>query len=87
VSAPGCAYTGKPGAQWSWWCGTSFATPAVAGTAALIKSMWPQIARSDLERILLRSTVNVRGVSQGRIDAVRALRAATALRATLAVLP
>ena len=76
LAAPGCAYTGKPGPAWSWWCGTSFATPVVAGTAALIKSMQPSISRADLEKSLLKGTVNVRGVSYGRIDAARALRAA-----------
>jgi subtilisin family serine protease len=76
VSAPGCAYTGKPGPAWSWWCGTSFATPAVAGTAALIKSLRPQITRADLEKLLVNSTVKVNGVAYGRVDAARALRAA-----------
>jgi subtilisin family serine protease len=74
VAAPGCAHTGKPGPAWTMWCGTSFATPAVAGTAALIKSLRPAISRSQLERVLLSSTVRIPGVANGRIDAARALR-------------
>jgi subtilisin family serine protease len=79
LAAPGCAFTGKPGPAWSWWCGTSFATPAVAGTAALIKSLRPRLSRADLERLLMRSTIDLRGVTKGRIDAARAVRRAAAL--------
>lgn len=79
VAAPGCAYTGKPRAHWSWWCGTSFASPVVAGTAALIKSLRPDLSRAQIEKLLLTSAVRVKGVSQGRIDTGRALRAAAAL--------
>jgi subtilisin family serine protease len=79
LTAPGCAYTGKPGPAWSWWCGTSFAAPVVAGIAALVKSLNPGLSRSQIERILLASSVNVRGVADGRIDAMRALRRAASL--------
>jgi len=79
LSAPGCAYTGSTGPiRWTWWCGTSFATPVVAGIAALIESERPGISRATLERTLLHSTVKVRGVVDGRIDAARAVRAASA---------
>ncbi len=76
IAAPGCAFTGKPRAAWSWWCGTSFASPVVAGTAALIKSLRPNLGRSTIERMLLNSTVRIRGVAGGRIDALRAVRSA-----------
>jgi hypothetical protein len=79
VSAPGCALTGKPGPAWTWWCGTSFATPVVAGIAALIKSYRPGLTRSQIEQTLLLSTGHVRGISRGRIDAVRALRRAASI--------
>lgn len=74
LAAPGCAFTGKPGPAWTWWCGTSFATPVVAGTAALIKSARPGMTRAQIENTLLTSVVRVRGVVNGRIDAARALR-------------
>lgn len=76
LSAPGCAYAGKPGPSWSWWCGTSFATPAVAGTAALMKSLRPDMTRRQIEHSLLSNTVRVRGIGLGRIDALRGLRTA-----------
>lgn len=78
LSAPGCAYTGSTGPiRWTWWCGTSFATPVIAGIAALIKSERPNISRAGIEQALLHSTVRVRGVVDGRIDAARAVRAAS----------
>jgi len=80
VSAPGCAMTGSTGpVRWTWWCGTSFASPMVAGVAALMKSRRPDLKRSQIERILLNSTVPVRGVAQGRIDAYRAVRTVASL--------
>ncbi len=82
LAAPGCAYTGKPGPAWSWWCGTSFATPAVAGTAALIKGLRPGMSRTNLEQMLLTSTIRVGGVTKGRIDAARAVRRAAELGAS-----
>jgi subtilisin family serine protease len=76
LAAPGCAYTGKPGAQWSWWCGTSFATPMVAGIAALVRSANSRLSTTAITRLLLNASVNVRGVTNGRIDALRAVRSA-----------
>jgi len=73
LAAPGCAFTGKPRSSWSWWCGTSFATPMVAGTVALIKSVRPSMSRVAIERLLKQTSVGVRGISNGRINAGRAL--------------
>jgi subtilisin family serine protease len=77
LSAPGCAITGSTGPiRWTRWCGTSFATPVVAGIAALIRSLRPTLNGVQVEKLLLRSTVRVRGVTQGRINAARALSVA-----------
>lgn len=78
LAAPGCALTTKPRRLWSVWCGTSFATPVVAGTAALMKSLRPRMPRADIERALIRTSVSIRGVTDGRIDAARAVAAAAA---------
>jgi subtilisin family serine protease len=81
LAAPGCAYTGKPGRRWSWWCGTSFASPAVAGTAALVKSLRPGMGRSAVEAAILQtaSSAAVRTVARGRLDAARAIKSVTPL--------
>ena len=59
---------------WSWWCGTSFAAPAVAGTVALMHGMRPGVSRTRLESTILGTTAGVRRVTRGRLDAARALR-------------
>ena len=75
LAAPGCAYTTKPGRSWSWWCGTSFSSPAVAGTVALIHGMRPSLSRSKLESTILGTTTGVRLTTLGRLDAARAVHA------------
>jgi len=75
LSAPGCAYTTKRGRSWSWWCGTSFAAPAVAGAVALVHGMRPSLSRTRLESAILGSAAGVRQVTRGRLDVARALRA------------
>ena len=75
VAAPGCALTGKPGAQWTTWCGTSFATPSVAGAAALLRSRYPKATRSQVESALLTTAVPVGTfVSHGRINSAAAIK-------------
>jgi membrane-anchored mycosin MYCP len=52
--APGDAVIGAaPGSGHLAYQGTSFATPFVAATAALIRSRWPQLARTEVVRRLL----------------------------------
>jgi len=74
LAAPGCALTTKPKSRWSVWCGTSFATPLVTGTAALMRSLRPTMSRRQVERILQSTPTSVRSVSSGRIDAYRSVR-------------
>src|SRR5688500_6989076 len=76
MSAPGCAYSGKPGGGYWSLCGTSMATPVVAGTAALMKSAAPGMARARLVSLLTDSARRLRSpVGRGRLDAARAMRA------------
>jgi subtilisin family serine protease len=76
LAAPGCALTTKRGRSWSYWCGTSFATPYVAGTVALVASEHPKMGRTALEASVLGTAAGLRGVIRGRLDALRALRSA-----------
>ena len=78
LAAPGCAYTTRRGRSWSWWCGTSFAAPVVAGTVALVKSLRPGMSRAGLKSAVLGTAAGLRAVTRGRLDAARALRAASA---------
>jgi subtilisin family serine protease len=76
MSAPGCAYSGKPGGGYWSLCGTSMATPMVAGTAALMKSAAPGMARARLVSLLTGTAQRLRSpVGRGRLDAARAMRA------------
>ncbi|MGZ8313135.1 MAG: S8 family serine peptidase, partial [Allosphingosinicella sp.] len=81
LAAPGCAYTTKRGRNWSWWCGTSFASPAVAGTVALMHSLAPKLSRSRLERMVLGNTDpgSALRMMSGRLDTYRAVQSAQRL--------
>ena len=70
----------------SWYSGTSFSTPVVAGVVALMKAAYPRLRAAQAERIL-RSTARDLGApgrdrmyGSGLVDAARAVRAARALR-------
>ncbi len=76
LAAPGCAYTTRRGGSWSWWCGTSFAAPAVAGTIALVNSLKPGLSRGRLESSVLSTTAAALRASRARLDAARAVRTA-----------
>ena len=76
MSAPGCAYSGKPGGGYWSLCGTSMSTPMVAGTAGLMKSAAPGMARARIASLLTGTAQRLRApVGRGRLDAARALRA------------
>jgi cell wall-associated protease len=71
LTGPGCVATTSPGARYASECGTSFASPAVAGILALGMSAFPSVSRDQLVSILLQTTAPiVPGLAaNGRVDA------------------
>jgi subtilisin family serine protease len=62
VFAPGVAiYSTVPGSKYEEKQGTSMASPAVAGAAALLKSYFPNLTAQQLKNIILESTVKLTG--------------------------
>lgn len=62
VFAPGVAiYSTVPGSKYEEKQGTSMASPAVAGVAALLKSYFPNLTAKQLKNIILESTVKLSG--------------------------
>ncbi len=60
--APGVKVTGcAPSAGHALWQGTSFATPFVAGTAALVRSAWPGLSAAQVAERLIRTASVSRG--------------------------
>lgn len=60
--APGVKVTGcTPSAGHELWQGTSFATPFVAGTAALVRSAWPGLSAAEVASRLVRTASVSRG--------------------------
>jgi type VII secretion-associated serine protease mycosin len=60
--APGVKVTGcDPGAGQELWQGTSFATPFVSGTAALVRSAWPRLTADQVAERLIRTASAARG--------------------------
>jgi subtilisin family serine protease len=87
VSAPGeSIFSAFPPSGYAWWSGTSMATPFVAGQAALIRSLRPDLDARDVASLiggtareidtLNPSFANLLG--DGRIDLAASLRAAAA---------
>ena len=76
VAAPGCNYTTGRNAWYGTFCGTSSATPVVAGLAALAASFSPSATNTAIEQALESSAVNIGGVvAYGRVDALGTLQA------------
>ena len=62
VFAPGMAiYSTVPGSKYEEKQGTSMASPAVAGVAALLKSYFPSLNASQTKNIILESVVKLNG--------------------------
>ena len=74
VAAPGCVSTTVPGGSYTDGCGTSFASPAVAGILGLARSLAPAVPAIDIEAALLETAVSIgSSVEGGRIDAAALL--------------
>jgi thermitase len=75
LAAPACAATTQLGGGFGAGCGTSGATPLVAGVAALLRANAPFASVGEIERALERTARPVTGIRFGRIDAFAALQA------------
>ncbi|MEZ0393411.1 MAG: S8 family serine peptidase [Pseudobdellovibrionaceae bacterium] len=68
-------YTTAAGNSYALVAGTSFSTPVVAGTAALIYSLNPTLNAAQVENLILSKLSNV-GLSKGRLNVGAAVQAA-----------
>jgi subtilisin family serine protease len=74
VAAPGCNVAPVRGGRSAIFCGTSSATPVVAGLAALAVSANPSATSGEIAAAVQRAATRLPGVVQsGRIDAGRTL--------------
>lgn len=85
LAAPGEGiYTTARGGGYASVAGTSFASPVVAGAAALVKSLRPDFTAAQIEAALLSSAVDLGAAGKdpyygnGRLDAAAAVSAAAA---------
>jgi subtilisin family serine protease len=84
VAAPGCNPTLWPRSGYAGFCGTSSASPVVAGLAAMIRSSKPKASAEEVARQVRQSALpGPSGVEYGRIDAARALPPSRAQRRRL----
>jgi len=83
VSGPGCNYTTGRSSWYGNFCGTSSATPAVAGVVGLLAAAAPSATASQIVSALESSAVSVGSfVKYGRVDATAALSALGASSST-----
>jgi subtilisin family serine protease len=82
ISAPGEGiYTTTRGGGYGHWNGTSFSSPVVAGTAALIKSLRPDFTAAQIESTLFATAKDLGSAGKdpyygnGRVDAAAAIAA------------
>jgi subtilisin family serine protease len=74
VAAPGCNTAAHLGTTYVNFCGTSSATPVVAGLAGLLLSSRPDLGKAGVERAIRETAVPLStAVQYGRVDAKRAL--------------
>lgn len=76
LAAPGCNVAPYPDGEYVNFCGTSSATPIVAGVAGLVFSARPAATRRQVEDALVQSVVQLgTAVRYGRVSAQRTLEA------------
>jgi subtilisin family serine protease len=78
VAAPGCNTAAYLGARYVTFCGTSSATPVVAGLAGLLRSAKPGLGKAAVEQAIQSTAVRFSTAVQfGRIDVHAALQSVT----------
>jgi hypothetical protein len=90
ISAPGnYIYTTAPGGGYTQGIGTSFSSPVVAGTVALMMSAKPTLANSQIESLLYSSATALGAAGRdiyygyGRVNAAAAVQAALGATTTV----
>lgn len=79
ISAPGCVYTTQIGGGYGPACGTSFASPIVAGAAALVLSRQPGLSPAQVQSTLEQSADDLGAAGKdiyygwGRVNLAKAL--------------
>lgn len=74
IASPGDQVTSAvPGGGYGTWSGTSMAAPLVAGVAALLRSIEPNLAPEDVVRRLTRTATPLCGTALRQIDALATL--------------
>jgi len=76
VAAPGCDYTTNRSGGYGSFCGTSAATPVVAGLAGLARAFNPSATATQVKSAIETSATNIgTAVAFGRVDAAGTLAA------------
>ena len=77
LAAPGDGITSSvPGGGYGTWSGTSMAAPLFAGTAALLRGLYPRMSATDAARCLERQTRWLKGTDLGQLDALKVIQTA-----------
>ena len=75
LAAPGEGVTSTvPGGGYATWSGTSMATPLVAGAAALVRQLYPQLTARQVARCLESTTSGLSGTKLRQVSISSALR-------------